>query len=66
MMMLCPACRKTFCVPAAVRGCVVWHRGCDGDPLEECDVEYGEPVIRAVVSCFIDEGRAEVRECAER
>lgn len=65
LQLQCPTCLKRFCVPGACRGQTVWHRGCDGDPLEECSVEWGEPVSRAVVSWFQDKGRNEVRGCAE-
>jgi len=61
----CPVCRRIFCVPAAARAVIVWHRGCDGDPLFEESVEFGEPVVRSVVSWFADKQRNEVRACAD-
>jgi hypothetical protein len=62
----CPVCRVIFCVPATCRGHIVWHRGCDGDPLAEEDDGFGEPVVRSVVSWFADSKRNEVRPCADR
>lgn len=59
----CPTCSERFCVPAVCHGHIVWHRGCDGEPLREVVSESGDQVTRAVVSWFQDTGRNEVRAC---
>ena len=61
----CPTCGQRFCVPAVCRGAVVWHRGCDGAPLNEVRIESCAGFRRAVVSWFKDVKRNEVRGCAE-
>jgi len=66
MQLQCPTCAHRFCVPAACRGVVVWHRHCEGGPLYEVRIESCAWFRRAVVSWFADTKRNEVRVCAER
>ena len=65
MQLQCPICTQRFCVPAVCRGVVVWHRGCDGGPLNEVWIGSCAGFQRAVVSWFTDKKRNEVRVCAE-